>query len=297
MKPRDLIDLLLLAALWGASFLFMRMAAPSFGPIALVEVRVSVAALMLLPLLAWQNGMRELRSRVGPIVLIGLLNSAIPFALLSYGTLHLTAGFASILNATTPMWTALVAWLWFHDKIRTWQSLGLVVGLVGVVVLVWGKADIRPGSSGFATFLAIGACLLATLSYGVSANLIKRRLTGVAPLTIATGSQCAAALALAPLAFYSWPAHPPGLRSWIAALLLGVMCTALAYILYFRLLARIGPMGAASVTFLIPLFATLWGAMLLHEGLTAQMAAGGTVILVGTVLVLGLVGGKRRQVS
>ena len=139
MKARDLTDLLLLAALWGASFLFMRIAVPQFGPVPLVAVRVAIAALALLPLLARRNELRQLRTHAPRLALLGALNSALPFVLLSYATLTVTAGFAAILNATTPLWTAVLGWLWLRTRITRAQWLGLALGLLGVTVLVWGK--------------------------------------------------------------------------------------------------------------------------------------------------------------
>lgn len=293
MKTSDLADLPLLAALWGASFLFMRIAAPAFGAFALVEVRVATAAAFLLPLLVRRGGFAALRASAPTVAVVGVLNSAIPFVLFTYSTLTLTAGFASILNATAPMWAALVAWLWLRDRIRPARWLGLAIGLGGVVLLVWGKIDLKPGGTQWSVTLAIAAALLASLSYGVAANYTKRRLAGVDTLAVATGSQIAAALALAPFALATWPAAPVGARDWAAALALGIGCTGLACILYFRLIDRVGAMRAASVTFLIPPFAALWGGLFLGEAITAQMAAGGAVILIGIALALGLVGAPR----
>ena len=288
MKPRDLTDLVLLAALWGASFLFMRHAAPAFGPIALVEVRVAIAAAFLGALLAWRGGLRELRVRPGALLLLGLVNSALPFSLLTFATLHVTAGFAAILNATTPLWTALIGWLWLRNAIRPLQWLGLAIGLVGVAVLVWGKASLRPDASQLGTTLALAAALVATACYGLSANYTRSRLAQVSPLALAAGSQIGAALLLAVPALLSWPAVTPGAAAWGSALALGIACTGLAYLLYFRLLTRVGAVGASAVTFLIPVFAALWGALLLDEAVTLQMLAGGAVILAGTALALGL---------
>lgn len=288
MQTRDLVDLILLAAIWGASFLFMRHAAPAFGPFALVEVRVAVAVVFLLALLAWRRQLPALRAHALSTGLVGVLSSAIPFVLLTYALLTLTAGFTSILNATTPMWTALIARLWLRERITAVQWLGLTIGLAGVAVLSWGKVDFRPGATGFAATLAIGACLAATLAYGIAANLTKRRLSPVDSHVIAAGSQCGAALAVLPLAVVYWPATLPGPTQWLATITLGIVCTALAYLLYFRLILRIGAMRAASVTFLIPAFGTAWGALFLDESITLQMLAGGAVILLGTALALGL---------
>ena len=295
MKSRDLTDLLLLAAIWGASYLFLRLAVPAFGPVALIEVRVGVAALFLLPLLAWRGSLKELRTHAGPLLLVGTFNSALPFVLLAYGLLHLTTGVAAILNAMVPLWAALIGWAWLRDRLGWMQWLGLLLGVLGVVVLVWGRVSLKPGSAAFDATLAIGACVLGTVFYGLAAILTKRLLTGVSAWATAAGSQVGAALVLLPFALLSWPAQMPDARSWSAALALGVLCTGIAYLLYFRLIRRIGPVQASSVTFLLPVTASLWGVLLLGETVTAQMIAGGAIILAGTALALGLVGPARRR--
>jgi drug/metabolite transporter (DMT)-like permease len=288
MKTRDLTDLFLLAALWGASFLFMRIAAPEFGPLALVEVRVVIAAVFLLGLLAWRGELGALRVQPGRLAALGVLNSALPFVLLTYATLHVTAGFAAILNATVPLWTALIGWLWLRNAIRPLQWTGLALGLAGVAVLVWGKASFTPSASQLGTTLAFAAALVATCAYGLAANCTRKYLPDARPLVLAGGSQIGAATALLAPALLTWPATMPSPLAWASAIALGLACTALAYLLYFRLLARVGAVSASAVTFLIPAFATGWGALFLGEGVTLQMLAGGGVILAGTALGLGL---------
>lgn len=289
LKPRDVVDLLLLAALWGASFLFMRVAAPAFGPVALVEVRVLIAAAFLLPVVAARGGLAELRANSLTAGLIGVVNSAIPFVLFTYAALSISAGFASILNATMPIWAAAIGALWLRERLTALQWSGLALGVAGVAVLVWGQIDFRPGSSRWAVTLAVGAALAATFAYGVAVHLARRLQAGVSPLVTAAGSQLGAVIALAAPAIWLWPAHNPAPSLWLAALILGVACTGIAYLLYFRLIARIGAVNAASVTFLIPLFGTLWGALLLGEAVTLRMLAGGTAVLAATLLALGLV--------
>ena len=269
MRPRDLLDLLLLAALWGGSFLFVRAAVPAFGPFALIELRVGIAALVLLPLLAVRGSFAELRRNAAPIAAVGLLNSALPFTLFAFASLTMTAGFASILNATAPLFGALIAQLWLKDRLTRVQMLGLLVGFAGVVLLVWSRNALAGGGS----TLAVAAALCATLAYGIAANYTKRSLTGVGSFSIATGSQCAAALALLPLALWAWPALTPPLRTWLEVILLGVASTGVAYLLYFRLIANVGPTRAVSVTFLIPVFGMLWGALYLGESRHAADAA------------------------
>lgn len=283
MKPRDLFELLLLAALWGGSFLFMRIAAPAFGPVALIELRVGLAAAILLPVLAWRGNGGLLLRHAAPLAFVGVTNSALPFVLYAWAALSVTAGFASIMNATAPLFAAVVAWAWLKQILSRAAMVGLLAGLLGVVILVWGKASFRTGGSGW----AVVACLAATLNYGVAANFTKRFLSGVDPMAIATGSQFYAAVLLAPFAAWLWPDVNPGGEAWRAVLLLALGCTGVAYVLYFRLIARIGPARAIAVTFLIPVFGMLWGAIFLGETITGNMLAGCVVILGGTGLATG----------
>ncbi|KQW43547.1 MULTISPECIES: DMT family transporter [unclassified Roseateles] len=293
MKPFDIGELVLLAALWGASFLFMRVSVPEFGPVALAAVRVGLASAMLIPLLALRGQLAELRTHWKGLLLVGALNSAIPFALFSFAALSITAGLSSIVNATTPLWTAVVAFVWLRQGLTPWRVLGLAIGFAGVAFLAWDKASFKPGAD-HSGLWAVLACAAATLCYGVAANATKRYLAGVSPLAVATGSQFSAALLLALPAAWLWPAEMPGTVAWGSALALAALCTALAYILYFRLMSRVGPTNAVSVTFLIPVFAIVWGALFLHEAITAQMVVGGAIVLVGIALALGLVGAKPR---
>jgi drug/metabolite transporter (DMT)-like permease len=288
MKAFDMGELVLLAALWGASFLFMRLGAHEFGPIALAFVRVGLATVLLVPLLGARSQLHELREHWKPMLLVGALNSAIPFALFSFAALSITAGLSSIVNATTPLWTAIVAFVWLRQGLTPLRALGLVIGFAGVAFLAWDKASFKPGAD-HSGLWAVLACAAATLCYGIAANATKRYLGGASPLAVATGSQAAAAVLLAAPAAWLWPAQPPGATAWGSALGLAVLCTALAYILYFRLMSRVGPTNAVSVTFLIPLFAILWGAAFLQEAVTAQMIAGAAIVLVGIALALGLV--------
>jgi drug/metabolite transporter (DMT)-like permease len=284
MKPSDLTELVSLAALWGASFLFMRMGAAEFGPVALAAVRVAGATLFLLPLLMLRGQWPALKAHWRHIFVVGVLNSALPFLCFSYAALSITAGLSSIFNAATPLFGALIAWFWLKDRLTPSRVLGLAIGFAGVLWLAWDKASFKPGGSGW----AIVACLAATVCYGLAASYTKKRLTGVAPLAVATGSQLSAALVLALPALMWWPATMPSQNAWLAAALLAVACTGIAYLLFFRLIANVGPANAIAVTFLIPVFAVLWGWMFLGEGITAAMVVGCVVILAGTGLTTGV---------
>ncbi|MET0210069.1 MAG: DMT family transporter [Burkholderiaceae bacterium] len=287
MRPRDLLELVALAALWGASFLFMRVAAADFGAVALSGVRVAGAALFLVPLLAMRGQLGALREHAGTIALVGITNSALPFLAYSFAALSITAGLSSIFNATTPLWGAVIAWWWLGDRPTRSRMLGLALGFAGVLGLAWDKASFKPGAE--ASGWAVLACLAATLLYGWSANYTRKRLGGVPPLALATGSQLSAALVLAVPTGWWWPATTPSPASWTAAAMLAVVCTGMAYLLYFRLIARLGPARALTVTYLIPVFAVAWGWLLLRETLTTAMLIGGAVILLGTALGAGVV--------
>jgi len=295
MSGRQAAELLLLGALWGASFLFMRMGAADFGPAALVFVRVAGAAALLLPLLMWRGQLGDLRRHWKGIALVGVVNSMLPFLLFTVAAFALSAGLMSVFNATAPVWGALVAWVWLGQRPGAVRLWGLGLGLAGVIGLAWGKAEFKAGDSGISPALGIAACVLATVLYGVGANFIRERLAGVAPMAVAAGSQLAATLVLALPAWWLWPAVAPSAQSWAGALALAFACTGLAYLLFFRLIAQTGAASAMSVTLLIPGFAMLWGWLWLDEAPTLQMLTGCAVILAGTALSTGLIKAPARR--
>ena len=207
-----------------------------------------------------------------------------PFALLSWAVLSMPTGIASILNATVPLFGAIVAWAWLGDRLTTSRTLGLFVGFVGVAGLAMGRSSFQGDGSGW----AVAACLAACLCYGIAASYTKRFLSGVPPLATATGSQIGATLGLALPTVWFWPAQTPGLRAWGAVVGLAVLCTGIAYILYFRLIANAGPARALAVTFLAPVFAVFYGTLVLREAITVWMLVCGAVIVLGTALSTGL---------
>lgn len=288
MKQRELIELVALAALWGASFLFMRMGAAEFGPVGLAAVRCGGASLLLLPWLASRRRAPALRSHWRAIAWLGITNSALPFVCFGLAALAIDAGLSSIFNAATPLWAALIASLWLRERLTATRWLGLGIGIFGVAWLVWDRAAFKAGDHGVSAALAIAACLVATVLYGFSANYAKNRLAGIPSMALAAGSQLSAALMLSLPAWWLWPSVRPGATAWTAAALLALLCTGLAYILYFRLIASVGATSASAVTFLIPPFAVLWGWMFLGETVTASMVAACAVILVGIALAMGL---------
>ncbi|WP_404299274.1 DMT family transporter [Alicycliphilus denitrificans] len=286
-------EFILLASLWGASFLFMRLGAAEFGPLPTAGMRVLLATLFLWPILLHRGEWPALRRHWRPALLAGLINSAIPFALFAWAVMHIATGLTSILNATVPLFGALVAWLWLGDRIGRLRWLGLMLGFVGVALLAWrapAGVGLKSGQAGW----AIAACLLASTCYAVAASYARRYLVGIPPLATATGSQLGAALGLALPMWWAWPAQAPSLRAWAAIVAIAVLCTGIAYILYFRLIAHAGPSRALAVTFLAPVFAVFYGVVFLNESVTPWMLGCGAVIVCGTMLSTGLVKGWRR---
>ena len=280
MKFSHIAELLLLAALWGGSFLFMRIAAPVLGPVWLIECRVLLAGLLLLPVLAKLGLLGELRRNLIPLFLVGCLNSATPFLLLAFASVSLPTGLTSILNGTAPLFGTVVASVWLHEKLTPARIAGLMLGFVGVVIVVgWKTIDTTPGS-----LMAIVAALLAALMYAIAAPYIKQNLADVPSLVATTGSQLGAALIILPALPFTVPQQAPSAKVVISVLALAILSTAFAYILFFRLIQTIGSTKALTVTYLVPIFAMLWGAIVLQETVTSSMILGCGLVLLGTAI-------------
>jgi len=266
-----------LGAIWGGSFLFMRIAAPDFGAFPLVELRLALGALVLLPFL-WQARARFTAALWLRLAAIGAVNSAIPFALFAWAAQRAPAGIGALTNSMAVLFTALVGYVLYGEPIGRRRALGLASGFAGVVVLASGKM------AGASVGPAVLAGAFAALLYGVGANLIRRQLGGIPASALAAATLLCGTLLLAPFAIATWPARPVGTASWASALLLGGLCTGVAFTFYYRLIHRIGATRAAAVTYLVPLFGILWAWIALGEALTAAMALAGVLILGGVGL-------------
>ena len=287
MNTVNMLRLVALAAIWGGSFLFMRIAAPVLGPAVLIEYRVGFAALFLAGV-AWVLRVRgkgaplALRQHWKHYLILGLFNSALPFLLFAFAARTLSASVLSVLNATAPMWGALLGAVWGRQPITLRTGLGLVLGTAGVALLV-GFDDVssRPGAG-----IALVAALAAALCYSI-ASLYAKSAKSVEPFANAHGTMWAATLFVLPaLPFFPSPGTPtPGV--WAAVLALGVVCSGIAYLIYFRLIEEVGPTSALTVTFLNPVFGILWGALFLGEVVGWHTLAGSAIVLVGTALVTG----------
>jgi len=267
-------ELLLLAAIWGGSFLFLRIAAPKFGPVSLVDVRLALGALVLSPFL-WRA--RRQLAAVGwiRIMAIGLVNTLLPFLLFAWSAERAPAGVSAIVNSMAVPFAALAAFAMFGEKIGGRRLTGLATGLVGVVVLASGDV----GGAGLGPAVVAGT--LAAFLYGVSANLVKRHFSGLPAAAVAAATLAWGAVLLAPFAAWQWPSTHVPAQAWLSLIALGVVCTGAAYAIYYRLIQRVGAPRATTVTYLVPIFGVLWAWLALGEPLTISMAVGGVLILGG----------------
>lgn len=296
MKPRDLIELLFLAAIWGGSFLFLRVASPAVGPLTVAAFRVTGGALMLMPLVLINREGPALRRHAPQLLGAALLSCILPFMGLGQAARHLPSGLLSILNATTPMWGALVGWLWAREKLSLMRALGLALGFVGVALLAADGHQFAAPGAHWAAALALGS----TLMYAFAVHYNKRFLSELSPLTNCAGTLTMASVVLIAPALWMGPpaaqaatsAAPQVMggwagvssQAWLALLALTLLCTGVAYLIFYRLIERIGASRALTVTFLIPVFGMLWGALFMDEHITLMMVGSTGLILLGTWL-------------
>lgn len=269
---RTPLELLVLGAIWGSSFLFMRIAAKPFGAFALVDIRLTLGALILLPFL-WRDRAHFTRGMWPKLAIIGLINSAIPFLLFAWAAQRSPAAIGAICNAMTVLFAALIGFMFFGEKIGARRAIALVVGFAGVVLLATSKAG------GLSVGMAVVAGSTAALLYGVGVNLVRRHLAGIPPAAAAAATLSCSALLLAPFAATHWPTNDIAPLAWGSAIAIGIVCTGYAFLLYYRLIQRIGPARAATVTYLVPLFGALFAWLFLGEPVTPAMLGAGVLIL------------------
>ncbi len=283
MTRRDGSLLLFLGAVFGASFLFMRVAAPVLGPLAVAEGRVLVASAALLVVVRGA-GVRAFAADWRGYAILGLFNVAVPFAFISFAEVHLTAGLASLINAATPLATAVVAAYWLHQRLTVRRSIAIAIGFAGVGVLVgWSPFALTPE-----TVLAVAASVGATFGYAIGLTYSRRRFAGQPPLIVAFGQLVGATAILAPGALLTLPSSDPSADALGAVLALGLVCTAIAWPILFRLVATIGPTASSTVTFIVPFFGVAWGALFLAEPVAPGTLVGAALVLVSIALVLDL---------
>ena len=280
----DYLVLILLSAIWGASFLFLRISSPVFGPFFLIELRVASALLVLLPVCIAMGKQHEIVANWRPILLLSFCNMTVPFCLLAYATLSIGAGFASIINATVPFFTAILAFTFWQQRLSVIAIVGMFVGFLGVVLLM---LDYSGQLASSASLLAIAAGILASVFYGLAINLMAQYLPAVSGVAVVTGSLIFSSLTLLPLALWQIPKIMPTGSIWLSVFSLGIICTGFAFVLFYRLISRIGSNLAVTNTFLIPLFSLFWANIFLAEKVTFFMLFACALVLMGVGLTTG----------
>jgi len=283
MTSADLLRLITLSAIWGASYLFMRIGAPVLGPVLLIALRLGLAALFLWIVALVLKKRLNLRAHWRHYLVLGLFNSALPFLLFAIAARTLPASLLSVLNATAPIWAAVITAVWTRKTLSRKASLGLATGVAGVALLVgFDPATLGPGAP-----LAIALSLGASLSYGIASLYANTSKQQVEPFANAHGSMWAAALWIAPAAPFFPTISTPSLTVLLVVLALGVVCGGVAYLLYFKLIRDIGASSALTVTFLVPVFGVLWGYLILDEPVGWHTLAGACAVICGTAWVTG----------
>jgi len=282
MNTRELTALVLLGAIWGASFMFIRVAAPAFGPLLLMDLRVLLAGFVLLVFAFFRKQLPQITYRWREFAILGLFNAALPFTLIAFSQLTLTASLAAILNSTTPLFTATIAALWLGHSLTMRKIGGIAMGIIGVSILVGGSPLVIDGGKIIAVFASLGAALC----YGIGTVYASKRFQGMKPLHTAIGQLFSAGTWLLIPAFTSVPSEPPSPNAIAALIALALISTSFAYQLYFFLINHVGPTKTATVTFLVPVFGTIWGVTFLQEPLSIGMILGMVVILASVRLVI-----------
>ena len=282
MNSKNIFLLILLSAIWGGSFIFMRVLAPVFGAIGTANLRLLIAALFLLAFYKISKYSIQWKRDWKFLLTIGVLNSAIPFTFFSFAALHIPASISVVINAMTPMFGTLFEVLILKMKLTLRKTIGLAIGILGVVIISGSKSLSGTPES----YLAIFACLMATFFYGLSGALIKKYGAKVEAKALAGGSQLFAGLALLPFLFTSGLSVSLTPRIAITMITFAILCSAIAYLIYYHLIKEMGPTPALSVTFLMPIFGILWGNLILGEAITLQMVFSALLILVGVFLIV-----------
>ena len=285
-KPalEDYLVLILLSAIWGASFLFLRVSSPVFGPFFLIEMRVASGLLVLLPLCIAMKKHHEIIANWRSLFVLSLCNMTLPFCLLAYATLSIGAGFASILNATVPFFTAILAFTFWQQKLSLTAVMGMLLGFVGVVLLMLSYSGPIAAN---VPLKAIAAGLLGAVLYGLAINLTAAHLYKLSGVAITTGSLLFSSIILLPFAYWQMPDVLPTGSIWFSVFSLGIVCTGFAFVLFYRLISRIGSNLAVTNTFLIPLFSLFWGNLFLAEEVTTFMLFACMLVLAGVGMTTG----------
>lgn len=291
MTTADLARLISLAAIWGGSYSFMRAVAPVFGGFGTMWLRISIAGCVLLMFALATREQMRLSRWWKHYLFIGLMNSALPFALIAFAMKTLPAGYGAILNASSPFFVALFAALMLGERLTVLRVTGMALGLAGVAIII----RLGPIPLNMETLTAATACLVATCSYGFIIVFTKKYTVGAPNMGMAVGTLCLPAILLAPLGIYAIPPVMPPANVALSLLGLAIICSSVAYLLYYRLIREVGPTRTISVTFLVPVFGAVWGAIFFGETPNGGALIGSAIVLVGVALVLGVLPLRRRQ--
>jgi len=283
MSPSSLAQLVALGAIWGGAHALTRFSVPVLGPVLLIEARIVLAALLLAGVALCTARPLQFKDQWRQVVVLGIINTAIPFLLLTYAATQLNASVISVLNATAPVFGAMIGALWLRDSLSARKVFGMLLGICGVSVLL--SADLA--NANIASAAPVAAALGTACAYGFSSNYARRHAATLDHFNCAHGSLWVAALLVAPAVPFFPPLAPVSMGVAAALVTLGVVCTGIAYLIYFRLIHDVGPASALSVAFLIPAFGVLWGVAFLNEPVTPALLIGATFVVAGTVLTTG----------
>lgn len=290
MSKRDLIIFITLSFMWSLSFIFYRIGVPEFGSMSFASLRVVFAGVTMLAFLAFDpSHLKAVRKHWKLLTIVGLVSTTIPFVLFSYAAQSVNAGVLAVLNAAVPMMSGFIASTFFNDKLSKKQTLGLVIGVIGVIILMsetlfgGGVSELSSG------LLPMGYALLGCVGYAIGANVTKNYLQDISPVAITVGAMLIASIVMLPVAIYEFPyGQSLSVKAWVSVVCIGVFSTAIAFIFINELIKSIGPMRATSITLVIPIFAIIFGYILLGEALDTAAIIGSVVILFGTYLSLNL---------
>ena len=285
MSPAQFFQFLIMSALWGGSYLFLRIATPEFGVIPLLTVRSFLAFLFIIPFVLIYKKQRELITNWQPLLIVGIIGAAIPYGLTSYATFYATSGYASLMSATTPIFSAIIGYFWLKDAINRLAILGIMIAFIGVYVLALDKESIDEGAG----LIPVYAALVAAVFYATFGNFSKLKFAKMDKIVVTAGTQFYAILMTLPLSVFFWPSTLPSTTSWLSVLVLGVACTGWAFFTFYKLIDQIGVNKTISSTYLIPVFGIFWGWLFLDEKITFHILVGIVTILSGVALTTGLI--------
>lgn len=284
MSAADLAKLVFLSAIWGGSFIFLRIAVPEVGPLLTAILRTALAGIALMGFARLTHVPMQWRSNLKSFAVVGLFAGAIPFTCFSFAALYLPAAHSAVLNATAPLFGAAFSVAWLSERLTMQKLGGLLLGIAGVAILV-GAGTLQLNGK---TLIAIAACLVAAASYALSSIVVKKtgKPGGVHPIAMATGSLALGGTMMLPFAPFALPHAMPSLLAFSCVLAMSLLSSGVAQAIFIPLIIKVGPTRAMSVSFLIPLFSMLWAFLFLHERVGLSTLLGGLVVLAAMALVL-----------